>query len=220
MLCICGCFQQEMLWKGRKEHGCCAWADMRRIRLRWGDQQRVPLTHACHVYKEVWRWILVNPFVIFTQETNQKTVIASRAGAKWGWCSGLSPHAYCMSHLVRISCMSLNASPSPSANVQSYTQFLSRSYTPKSLRLLQLGATIKTVVARVTILKRLPSDQSRHIQSRGQILFIKRAKTSAQLLLLKAPTMRVLCVLCNTRQGHTVIITRGCAFFCGKLFLN
>lgn len=87
---------------------------------------------------------------------------------------------------------------------QSYTQSHIRSNTPKSLRLLQLGATIKTVVALVTILKRLPSDPSRHIQSRGQILFIKRAKTSAQLLLLKAPTMRVFCVCCAIQDRDTL----------------
>lgn len=68
--------------------------------------------------------------------------------------------------------------------------------THQSLKLLQLGATIKTAAALITILKRLPSDWTRHIQSCGQILFIKRAKTSAQLLLLKAPSMRVFCVCC------------------------
>lgn len=205
-----------MLWKGRKEHGCCAWVDTRRIRLRWGDQHRVSLTHVCHVYKEVWRWILVNP-LHKKQIKNSDCITRGRSevdAPAWALmhtvCHISSEYHAChwMYHLLFQQMW------------QSYTQFHSRSYTPKSLRLLQLGATIKTVVARVTILKRLPSDQSRHIQSRGQILFIKRAKTSAQLLLLKAPTMRVLCVLCNTRQGHTVIITRGCAFFCGKLFLN
>lgn len=72
-----------------------------------------------------------------------------------------------------------------------YTYTHSCWYKPKSLRTLELGATIKTIVALVIILKMLPSDWSRHIQSRSQTLFIKRAKTSAQLLLLKAPTVCV-----------------------------
>lgn len=37
----------------------------------------------------------------------------------------------------------------------------------------------------------LPSDCNRRIQSCGQILLIKKAKTSAQLLWLKAPTVRI-----------------------------
>lgn len=80
-----------------------------------------------------------------------------------------------------------------------HTNTHSYRYIPKSLRSLELQATIKTVVAIVTILKRLPSDWSRHIQSRGQILFIKRAKTSAQLLVLKAPTARTVCCVCAVR---------------------
>lgn len=84
-----------------------------------------------------------------------------------------------------------------------HTQTRSYRYIPKSLRSLQLGATIKTVVAFVTILKRIQSDWSRHIQSRGQILFIKRARTSAWLLLLWAPTVRVrhVCVRCDAGAG-------------------
>lgn len=100
-------------------------------------------------------------------------------------------------------------------------------YIPKSLGLLELGATIKTIVALVIILKILPSDWSRHIQSRGQILFIKRAKTSAQLLLLKAPTLCVsVCVCARWYMRGTLgklvclIITWGRASFQNKLFLN
>lgn len=78
---------------------------------------------------------------------------------------------------------------------------------PKSLRLLGLRATIKTIVALAIILKMLLSDWSRHIQSCGQILLIKRAKTSAQLLWLRAPTARVfvcvcVCVRGGARGGH------------------
>lgn len=85
-----------------------------------------------------------------------------------------------------------------------HTQLL---YIPKSLILLELEATIKTIVALVIILKMLPSDWSRHIQSCGQILFIKRAKTSARLLSLKAPTVCVFVsahasVLDDTRVGQ------------------
>lgn len=41
---------------GRKEPRCCAWVDVRQIRLWWGDQQGVPLTHVCYI-----RWVLVDP---------------------------------------------------------------------------------------------------------------------------------------------------------------
>lgn len=207
-----------MLWKGRKEHGCCAWVDTGhetdQVALRGPSEGPA---HTCVKRCEGKSWWILLWFLHKKQIKNSDCITRGRSevdAPAWALmhtvCHISSEYHAChwMYHLLFQQMW------------QSDTQFHSRSYTPKSLRLLQLGATIKTVVAHVTILKRLPSDQSRHIQSRGQILFIKRAKTSAQLLLLKAPTMRVLCVLCNTRQGHTVIITRGCAFFCGKLFLN
>lgn len=104
-------------------------------------------------------------------------------------------------HIIWMYCTSppfANASPR-----RAHTQTRSYRYIPKSLRSLQLRATIKTVVAFVTILKRIQSDWSRHIQSRGQILFIKRARTSAWLLLLWAPTVRVrrVCVRCDAGTG-------------------
>lgn len=201
---------------GRKEGTqmlCLSWHETDEVVVRG------PAESHSHMYVTYIRWNLVDPFVIFTQETNQKQgfhcIWQSEGDAEFGAlihtvCHISSEYHAChWKHHLLLQQM-----------WQSHTQSHSRSYTPKSLRLLQLGATIKTVVALVTILKRLPSDWSRHIQSRGQILFIKRAKTSAQLLLLKAPTMSVFCVLFNTRQGHTVIITRGCAFFYSKLFLN
>lgn len=92
-------------------------------------------------------------FVLFFYTRNKwKTVIAS-CTSRGRMMLNLSSHVYCMSHLITISCMSLNASSSPSANAFPW-QSHSHPYTPKSLRLPELGATIKTVVALVTILKR------------------------------------------------------------------
>lgn len=214
MWCICECCQRNGVERKKgTQMLCLSWYETDQVALRGPAEST---THTCISRMELWRWILLW-FLHKKQIKNSDCITCCQNKddtQSWVLIHTVCPisadyHACHWMHHLLLQQM-----------WQSHTQSLSRSYTPKSLRLLQLGATIKTVVALVTILKRPPSDWSRHIQSCGQILFIKRAKTSAQLLLLKAPTMRAFCVLGNTRQGQTVIITRGCAFFCGKLFPN
>lgn len=76
--------------------------------------------------------------------------------------------------------------------LRTHTQERSYWYTPKSLRWLQLGATIKTVVAFfppaffATVLKRIQSDWSRHIQSRGHVLFHKGGRDLRSVIIAES----------------------------------
>lgn len=120
-------------------------------------------------------------------------------------------------HLSPCRCVSMS-------RLRAHTQARSYRYTPKSLRWLQLGATIKTVVAFFfffsTVLKRIQSDWSRHIQSRGHVLFHKGGRDLRSVII--AESARRACVVPlfvrARRPDDRVIITRGRASFRNKLF--
>lgn len=91
-------------------------------------------------------------------------------------------------HLSPCRCVSMS-------RLRAHTQARSYRYTPKSLRWLQLGATIKTVVAFFFSLFFQPFSKGYNLigadtsNPAATSFFIKGAETSAQLLSLRAPAV-------------------------------